>query len=289
MLNNRPDWLKKRIILNNANISEIKKLVEGSNLHTVCQSARCPNIFECFSKRTATFMLMGNRCTRNCAFCGIDSKEPFKLDENEPRNVSIAAVEMGLKYVVLTSVTRDDLPDGGARHFVRTIREIKERLPDCRIECLIPDLKGNIGHLKKIVSQNIAVLNHNMETIERNYPNIRPGARYDTSLKILMEAKKARPDIYTKSGFMVGLGESLKEIEVLLRDLKEVDCDIISIGQYLRPSVNNIGVEKYYTPDEFEQIARLAKEVGIKSVASGAFVRSSYKASLLLKDMEEGK
>jgi len=288
LLDSKPDWLKKRLSLSNTNISEVKKLVEKSNLHTVCQSAKCPNIFECFSKRNATFMLMGNQCSRNCAFCGIDSKRPLPLDKNEPRNVALAASEMGLKYVVLTSVTRDDLPDGGAQHFALTIREIKKRLPDCHIECLIPDLKGNTDHLEKIVSQQVDILNHNMETIEKNYPKIRPGASYQTSLNILRQAKKARKDMYTKSGFMVGLGESPEEIEVLLRDLKEVDCDIVTIGQYLRPSKNNIRVEKYYTPEEFEDLSRLAKKVGIKSVISGVFVRSSYHASELLKELEEG-
>lgn len=286
MLDSKPDWLKKRLSLNNPNIDEIKRLVEDSKLHTVCQSAKCPNIFECFSKRSATFMLMGDRCLRKCAFCGIDSQKPFAPDKSEPRNVAIAASKMGLKYVVLTSVTRDDLPDGGARHFVLTIQELKKMIPDSQIECLIPDFRGNINNLKEVVSQPIAILNHNIETIENNYPRIRPGANYNTSLDILREAKKIRRDIYTKSGFMVGLGETFKEVEVLLKDLNKADCDIVTIGQYLRPSENNIEVSKYYSDEEFEKLGNLAKQAGIKSVISGIFVRSSYHASRLLKERQ---
>ncbi len=283
MSNSKPDWLKKRLSLNYNNIKEVKKLVDASNLHTVCQSAKCPNIFECFSKKCATFMLMGNRCLRNCAFCGISHKHPLPLDENEPRNVAIAASKMGLRYVVLTSVTRDDLTDCGAEHFVKTIREIKKMIPSCQIECLIPDLKGNKNHLRKIVSQPINVLNHNIETIKKNYPQIRPTANYHTSLNILKEAKKIKKDITTKSGFMVGLGETMEELKVLLEDLNKADCDMVTIGQYLSPSLEHIAVKKYYSSKEFEYLEKLAKEIGIQSVTSGIFVRSSFNAALMLK------
>lgn len=283
MSNSKPDWLKKRLSLNYDNIKEVKKLVEASNLNTVCQSAKCPNIFECFSKKCATFMLMGSRCLRNCAFCGISNKHPLPLDKHEPRNVAIAVSKMGLKYVVLTSVTRDDLPDCGAEHFVKTIQEIKKIKPACQIECLIPDLKGNKNHLKKIVSQPITVLNHNIETIKKNYPQVRPTANYQTSLNILKEAKKIKRDVYTKSGFMVGLGETLEDIKVLLEDLSKADCDMVTIGQYLSPSLDHIAVKKYYSSKEFEDLEKLAKKTGIQSVISGIFVRSSFNAALMLK------
>jgi len=285
----RPDWLKKRLSLDNNVIKEVKSLIEESNLHTVCQSANCPNIFECFSKRSATFLLMGDRCSRNCAFCSIDSKKTLPLDENEPVNIGITASKMGLRYVVLTSVTRDDIADGGAQHFSLTVKEIKKRIPGCLIECLIPDFGGNKESLRTIVSQPISVLNHNIETIERNYSKIRPGADYRASLEILKEAKKIKKGLYTKSGFMVGLGETMDEVGLLLKDLHEVDCDMVTIGQYLSPTRNNINVTKYYSNEEFEELRELAEMAGIKNVISGAFVRSSYKASLLLKKAAEGK
>lgn len=287
-MDRKPGWLKKKIALNNTNIDKVKKLLEKSHLHTVCQSAKCPNIFECFSKKTATFMIMGDTCTRNCSFCGVDKGRPKVLDVAEPENIAKAAKEMGLSYVVITSVTRDDLPDGGARHFAKTVKEVKKLLPDSPIECLIPDFGGDINSLKIVLEQDLTVLNHNMETIYRNYPSIRKKANYKTSLNILKNSKRIKPDIYTKSGFMLGLGETKKEIIELLSDLKEVGCDIITIGQYLRPSLANIPVQKYYTPQEFEEIKTIAEGFKFKTVTCGVFVRSSYCAREVLDEAKKG-
>jgi len=286
-LDKKPDWVKKKIRLNNANIDEVKNLLDNSHLHTVCQSAMCPNIFECFSKKTATFMIMGDICTRNCSFCGVKKGKPGELDENEPENIAKAAKEMGLNYIVVTSVTRDDLPDGGAGHFAKTIRKIKKLIPGSKVECLIPDFNGNIDNLKVVLEQDLVVLNHNVETIYRNYPVVRGKADYRTSLNILSSSKKIKPEIYTKSGFMLGLGESREEIIELLSDIKKTGCDIITIGQYLRPSPANTPVQKYYTPQEFEEIKDIAKSFKFKAAASGVFVRSSHNADSILKKAVE--
>jgi len=281
-LNRKPDWLKKKIRINSLNINQVRNLTYSSRLNTVCQSAKCPNIFECFSKKTATFMLMGNICTRNCGFCGIKSGKPEILDGNEPYRIANAVKEMGLKYVVITSVTRDDLPDGGVSHFAKTVSEINRLNLELRIECLIPDFKGNVNNLEILLAEELDVLNHNIETVKKNFSKVRKYADYKTSLNILKSAKSLKPDIYTKSGFMLGLGESRKEIVELLSDLKEVDCDIVTIGQYLRPSESNLPVKKYYRPEEFENIKELAESFNFKAVASGIFVRSSYGAGIIL-------
>ncbi len=275
----KPQWLKKRVNLNNSNIQEVKNLLEKLNLNTVCQSAKCPNIFECFSKKTATFMLLGSDCTRNCAFCGVSSEKPQKLDPAEPANIAEASRQLGLKYVVLTSVTRDDLPDGGAEHFYNTIRQIKKMLPDAKVECLIPDFGGSEKSLRLTLKAKPDVLNHNIETVKRNYKKIRKGADYDRSLNILKNAKTIMPKILTKSGFMLGLGETEDEIKALILDLKETGCDILTIGQYLRPSGNNFKVSKYYSPQEFENIKNFAESLNFKYIVSGSYVRSSYHAS----------
>lgn len=281
-MNRKPDWLKKKIRINSLNINQVRNLTYSSRLNTVCQSAKCPNIFECFSKKTATFMLMGNICTRNCGFCGIKSGKPEILDGNEPYRIANAVKEMGLKYVVITSVTRDDLPDGGVSHFAKTVSEINRLNLELRIECLIPDFKGNVNNLEILLAEELDVLNHNIETVKKNFSKVRKYADYKTSLNILKSAKSLKPDIYTKSGFMLGLGESRKEIVELLSDLKEVDCDIVTIGQYLRPSESNLPVKKYYRPEEFESIKELAESFNFKAVASGIFVRSSYGAGIIL-------
>jgi len=226
---------------------------------------------------------MGNTCTRNCGFCGIKSGEPEILDSNEPFRVANAVKEMGLKYVVITSVTRDDLPDGGVSHFAKTVSEIKKLNLELKVECLIPDFKGNINNLKILLAEDLDVLNHNIETIKKNFSKVRKCANYETSLNILKSAKLLKPDIYTKSGFMLGLGESRKGIVELLSDLKEADCDIVTIGQYLRSSESNIPVKKYYRPEEFESIKELAESFNFKAVASGIFVRSSYGADIILE------
>ena len=281
-MDRRPSWIKKKISLNNSNISEVKRLIDSSHLHTVCQSAKCPNIFECFSRKTSTFMLMGSVCTRNCAFCGVDSGEPQLLDPDEPENTGMAVKEMRLHYAVITSVTRDDLDDGGASQFLATVTAIKRLDREVRVECLIPDLGGDEKSLKKLLTEDLDVLNHNMETVKQNYGKARKQADYDRSLKVLSQAKIIRPDIYTKSGFMLGLGETKQQIMELLSDLKANRVDLITIGQYLQPSPENIEVSKYYKPGEFEEIKKDAMALGFMDVEAGPFVRSSYCAEAVL-------
>ena len=288
-MDKKPAWLKKKIILDNKNISYIKNLIDSSCLNTVCQSAKCPNIFECFSKRTATFMLMGDTCTRNCGFCGVNSGRPLPLDREEPGKIASAIKEMGLLYAVITSVTRDDLSDGGASHFAQTVKAIKELNPSTRVECLIPDFGGNTDSLKLLLSVDLDVLNHNLETVRSNYGKARSSADYERSLKLLKRAKKIKPGIYTKSGFMLGLGESREQIPELLEDLKESNVDIVTIGQYLSPSKDNIAISKYYTPEEFKEIENTALKIGFKAIAAGPFVRSSYDAELVLDKALESK
>jgi lipoyl synthase len=281
----KPEWLKKTVSLNNSNINQVKDLLINLKLNTVCQSAKCPNIFECFSKKTATFMLMGNICTRNCAFCGVRSGKPQNLDKFEPKNIAKAVKEMGLSYIVLTSVTRDDLEDGGAEHFAKTVREIKITAPNLKVECLIPDFKGSKENLKILLDVKPDVLNHNLETIKRNYKTIRDHASYNKSLDILKSAKAINPEVLTKSGFMLGLGEEIEEILELLHDLESTNCDIVTIGQYLQPSKENYPVQKYYSGEEFEKIKNLASSFNFKSVVAGIFVRSSYEASSTINEI----
>lgn len=279
----KPEWLKKRFKADNANISEIKGLIDSSGLHTVCQSAQCPNIFECFSHKTATFLLMGDRCTRNCTFCSIRSGSPLPLDSDEPRNIARAVSKLKLDYVVLTSVTRDDLPHGGADHIAAVIREIKKENREAYIECLVPDFNADQEALILILEQDIAVFNHNIETVCRNYDAVRPQADYHQSLSVLAMAKELKKGIYTKTGFMLGLGETIAEIKELLGDIKNAGCDMVTIGQYLQPGPLQAEVSRYYTAEEFKLIGKMAKKTGIKAVVSGIFVRSSYKAAQLLE------
>lgn len=277
---NKPEWLRKKVLLNNQNIVRVKELISDLNLHTVCQNAKCPNIFECFSNKTATFLLLGNICTRNCAFCGVESGQPLPIDENEPENIARAVSVLDLKYIVLTSVTRDDLADGGANQFAETVRQIKSLMPGAKAECLIPDFKKEIKNLEILLKEDVDVLNHNIETVERNYIGVRNGADYHKSLEILASAKKIKPGIVTKSGFMLGLGENIEEVHKLLEDLKKVSCDIVTIGQYLSPGGNKIPVHKYYSPEEFVELEKYAKNMLFKYVVSGVFVRSSYLAAM---------
>jgi lipoyl synthase len=279
----KPEWLKKTVSLNNSNINQVKDLLSNFKLNTVCQSAKCPNIFECFSKKTATFMLMGNICTRNCAFCGVMTGKPQNLEKSEPKNIAKAVKVMGLTYIVLTSVTRDDLKDGGAKQFAKTVSEIKTIDPNLKVECLIPDFKGKKENLKILIDVKPDVLNHNLETIKRNYKVIRDHASYNNSLNILKNSKDIDSQILTKSGFMLGLGEEIEEILELLHDLERVNCDIVTIGQYLQPSKENYPVQKYYSGEEFEKIKNLASSFNFKSVAAGIFVRSSYEAASIYK------
>jgi len=279
----KPEWLKKKVFLNNQNISQVNNLLLDLNLHTVCQNAKCPNIFECFSNKTATFLLLGNICTRNCAFCSVESGHPMAIDKNEPENIARAVTELGLKYIVLTSVTRDDLDDGGAGQFAKTVIQIKSLMPQSKVECLIPDFKNDAKNLEILLREDLDVLNHNIETVKENYAGIRNGANYQKSLKILDLSKRIKPDITTKSGFMLGLGEKTGEIYGLLDDLKSVNCDIVTIGQYLSPGKNNVPVQKYYSPEEFTGLEKYAKNMGFRYVVSGVFVRSSYLAAEAFK------
>ena len=279
----KPEWLKKKVFLNNQNIARVNNLILDLNLHTVCQNAKCPNIFECFSNKTATFLLLGNICSRNCAFCSVESGKPMAADENEPDNIASAVAALELKYIVLTSVTRDDLDDGGAGQFAKTLRQIKSLMPEAKVECLIPDFKNETKNLEILLQEDLDVLNHNIETVKENYAGIRNGADYQKSLKILDSSKLIKPDVITKSGFMLGLGEKIEEIYSLLKDLKSVNCDIVTIGQYLCPGKNNIPVQKYYSPEEFAELENYAKNMGFKYVVSGVFVRSSYLAAAAFK------
>ncbi|MEZ5063251.1 MAG: lipoyl synthase [bacterium] len=276
----RPEWLKIQLDTGE-NFKNVRKMVDGLNLHTVCQEARCPNIYECWSDRTATFMIFGDTCTRHCTFCAISrAKEGLPLDPAEPRNVANAIAHLELAHAVITSVNRDDLADGGASHFAETIREARERNPDCRIEVLIPDFCGNWDALRTVLDAEPHVLNHNTETVQRLYPKVRPDADYRQSLRLLEIAAgdKAKRAMYTKSGLMLGLGETRAEVRRTLEDLRAVDCDIVTMGQYLSPSRKHLGVEKYYTPAEFDELREEGLALGFRFVESGPLVRSSYHA-----------
>ena len=269
-----PDYLKRGII-DTDKTKNVRRILKEKCLNTVCEEARCPNKAECYSKDTATFMIMGDTCTRNCRFCNINSGKPSELDPDEPLHVAQAIKELGLNYAVITSVTRDDLPDGGAKHFADTISEIKKLSPNTKVEVLIPDFKGNIKALDTVLNANPEVLNHNIETIEGLYKTVRPQAIYERSLEVLEYSKSKT---ITKTGIMVGLGETEKDLIKLFEDLKSINLDILTIGQYVRPSKNHLEVVKYYTPEEFDAIKNLAQNIGIKVVISAPLVRSSFKA-----------
>jgi len=273
----RPDWIRVPAPTGE-NYRELKGLVESQRLHTVCQSARCPNIGECWQSRTATFLILGNTCTRRCAFCAVEGGKPAKYDPDEPRRVGEAVATLQLKYAVVTSVTRDDLEDGGAFIFAETIRTIRATTPGCRVEVLIPDFQGNADALKLVVAAKPDVLNHNIETVERLYSLVRPRANYRRSLELLARAKQLDPGITTKSGIMLGLGETDEEILAALRDLRAAGCVIVTIGQYLRPSAGHLPIRKYYTPDEFTRFADAGKAMGFRHVESAPLARSSYHA-----------
>lgn len=275
---NRPDWIRVKAP-DGAEYRELKKLVERARLHTVCQSAHCPNIGECWRERTATFMILGGTCTRNCTFCAVNHGKPEPLDADEPRRVAEAIRYLGLKHAVVTSVTRDDLPDGGAGLFAATILAIREAVPGCSVEVLIPDFQGDADALRCVVQAGPDVLNHNVETVERCYAEVRPQAVYGRSIELLRRAKAMNPEIRTKSGLMVGIGETWDEIISTMRDLRSVDCDVLTIGQYLAPSKNHHPIARYYTPDEFDRLRLIGLELGFAHVESAPLVRSSYHAS----------
>jgi lipoic acid synthetase len=271
-----PDWIKTRC---RADQHETKLILRKHGISTVCEEARCPNRGECFSKPTATFMILGSHCTRDCGFCSVNSSMPEPLDENEPEKVALAAEEIGLKYVVITSVSRDDLPDGGASHFAKTISAVRRRLPAAKIEVLTPDFQGDSEALSTVFEARPDVFNHNVETVERLYPHVRPQAVYRRSLSVLKQAKIIAPDIFTKSGFMLGLGEEQEEVLELLRELRRAGCDVVTIGQYLRPTRNNLPVVEYLHPEVFEYLRVKALDIGFTYVASGPLVRSSMNAA----------
>lgn len=272
----KPEWLKVK--LNLKEFEKVSTLLNRLNLNVVCYHAACPNIGECFSKHTATFLILGNICTRNCAFCSIKKGKTLPPDPKEPKNVAQAVKELKIKHAVITSVTRDDLSDFGASQFVKTIQEIRHIQPLTTIEVLIPDFKGSLKALESIVVEKPEIINHNLETIPRLYPGIRSQANYRTSLNILKLIKKLNSNIFTKSGIMIGLGETEKEIISLMKDLRKVNCDILTIGQYLQPSKEQIDVFKYIEPDTFQKLEAIGKSMGFLYVNSGPFVRSSFNA-----------
>ena len=278
MYKKKPDWLKIKLNTNKDS-KELKSMISDLNLHTVCKEANCPNMMECFSKKTATFMILGNICSRNCTFCNVKNGNPLPVDPDEPANVAKVVEKMGLKYVVVTSVTRDDLPDGGSTQFVRVIEEIKKISDDIKVEVLIPDFQGDEEALLNVVRAKPEVINHNIETIERLYPELRPQADYHRTLRLLKRIKALDNRIYSKSGFMVGLNETEEEVEKLLSDLRKHECEIVTIGQYLAPSKEHYPVREYVHPDTFEKYKETGYEMGFKSVVSGPLVRSSYNAA----------
>jgi lipoic acid synthetase len=278
----KPPWLRRRLPAGSA-MEEVRRLIGSGRLHTVCQEAKCPNIWECFSRRTATFLIMGSQCTRNCRFCSVKTGSPAPLEPEEPQRVAEAVEHMGLSYVVVTSVTRDDLPDGGAEHFARTIQAIRKRVPHSKIEVLIPDFQGNRRALATVLEAAPDVLNHNIETVPRLYSIVRPQADYRRSLDLLAQVKQIRPAIATKSGLMLGLGETRIEIQQALTDLSSVGCDYLTLGQYLQPTKEHLPVHRYVSPGEFEQLRADALAMGFREVSSGPFVRSSYHAKELFQ------
>jgi lipoyl synthase len=278
----KPPWLRKRIPPFQ-DLLKVKSILDETDLHTVCEEARCPNLGECFSKGTSTFLILGRVCTRNCGFCAVEHGAPAPTDESEPERVAQAVQKMGLQYVVITSVTRDDLSDGGASLFAKTIQAIRALNPKIKIEVLIPDFKGDQTSLKIVLKEYPDVLNHNIETISRLYPRVRPQADYSRSLNLLKSSKKSHPYILTKSGFMLGLGETQEEVLELLRGLREVGCDFLTIGQYLQPRPDRLPVVRFIPPEEFEEYKRLGEEMGFKAIASGPFIRSSFHAFEMFK------
>ncbi len=276
-----PEWLRKPHTHFEA-VHHLKSELRRLNLHTVCESARCPNMHECFQRGAATFMILGNLCTRGCGFCSVPkARHPGALDPNEPANVARMAARMRLRYVVITSVNRDDLDDGGSRHFAETVREVKRALPGARVEVLTPDFCGDLSAVARVLEAGPHVFNHNMETIARLYKQVRPQANYRRSLDVLRFAKTHSPATLTKSGAMVGLGEQPHEVEHLLCDLRGSNVDVATLGQYLQPARRNLKVAEYVTPQQFEKYRAYGLSIGLKNVFAGPFVRSSYMADLI--------
>jgi lipoic acid synthetase len=270
-----PRWLKVPLPAGK-NYHDVRKLVKQHHLHTVCQSAHCPNIGDCWGQRTATFMILGDICTRNCRFCAVTSGPPQALDRDEPRRVAEAVKKLSLRYVVITSVTRDDLPDGGAAIFAATIREIRKAVPACHVEVLIPDFNGSESAISAVIEASPDVLNHNVETVPSLYPTVRPEADYYRSIKVLQFAK--HQGMITKTGLMLGLEETNDEVVAVMHDLREVDCDIFTLGQYLQPSSAHLPIDRYVSPMEFNQLKNIGKKMGFRHVEAGPLVRSSFHA-----------
>jgi lipoic acid synthetase len=281
----KPAWLRRKLPTG-ADYEQIRSMIDSGRLHTVCQEANCPNQFECFSAHTATFLIMGATCTRNCRFCNIDGGRPGPLDPDEPRRVAEAAARMKLRYVVVTSVTRDDLPDGGAGHFAATINALKGTIAGVQIEVLIPDFQGSREALQTVLAARPDVLNHNMETVRRLYSSVRPLADYDRSLKLLARVKTMSLSIPAKSGIMLGLGETEQEVRQVISDVYRTGCRMLTIGQYLQPTAEHLPVVDYIPPEEFERWRQVALQTGFEKVASGPFVRSSYHAGAMFTGSE---
>ncbi|MEA2021624.1 MAG: lipoyl synthase [Candidatus Caldatribacteriota bacterium] len=277
-------WLRRKLPDQKV-IDKMENLLKDLNLHTVCDSALCPNRGECFKNGTATFMIMGDVCTRNCQFCAVKKGKPVPLDPREPIHIAQAAKYLKLKHVVVTSVTRDDLFDGGAEHFAQTVIAIRKLLPRSTVEILIPDFQGSREALQKVIEVRPEVINHNIETIERLYSSVRPIADYKTSLQLINRVKIDNEDIITKSGIMLGLGEEKEEVVKAMKDLRKVNCDLLTIGQYLRPSPQHLKVKEYIHPDEFEVYRKIGMSLGFKHVLSGPLVRSSYRAGVILQNI----
>jgi lipoic acid synthetase len=274
----KPLWIRARSPANPA-VGRLKGVLRENRLHTVCEEASCPNLGECFAGGTATFMIMGDICTRRCPFCDVAHGRPQPLDADEPENLGRTIRQMGLRYVVVTSVDRDDLRDGGAAHFTACIEAIRRHSPEIRVEVLVPDFRGRMDRALQILNQSPPdVFNHNLETVPRLYKKVRPGSDYEWSLDLLRRFKALHPEVPTKSGLMLGVGERIEEVEQVMRDLRAHDCDMLTLGQYLQPSVHHLAVERYVHPDEFDRLGELGQALGFKHVASGPMVRSSYHA-----------
>ena len=272
-----PEWIKVRAP-GGEGYASTKRVVQSLDLHTVCEEAHCPNLAECWGHRTATFMLLGDVCTRNCGYCAVAHGKPLALDPHEPERVAEGVERLGLRHVVVTSVDRDDLPDGGAGHFAATAAAVKRRLPACTVEVLTPDFKGSHEALAAVVDAPIDVFNHNTETVPRLYKLARPGGKYDRCLDILAFAKQRRPSLLTKTGLMLGLGEEDAEVRAVLADLRAVGCDILTLGQYLQPTRKHLPITRHVTPAEFDALGAYARGLGFRHVESGPLVRSSYPA-----------
>ena len=274
----RPEWLKVSP-LDPTILNKMGRLMRDLKLHTICESARCPNCTECFRRATATFMILGDICTRDCTFCAVKRGSPLSPDPQEPEHIVTAVDKLGLRYVVVTSVTRDDLPDGGASQFAHTVKAIREYDPHIMVEVLIPDFRGSISALQTVIDASPTVLNHNIETVPRLYPEVRPKADYHHSIELLRQSKLLNNSILTKSGFMLGLGEVRQEVIELMADIRQAGCDFLTIGQYLQPSLRHHKVMKFVPPEEFEEYGNIGKQLGFRQVVSGPLVRSSFHAA----------